>query len=116
MKSFYRINTEADIMWLDGHSDYGHALSEFVRKWPEAVTSKSSVLILGDARSNYHNPHTEILKQISKTSKHVYWLNPEPQAYWNSGDSIVKEYSTYCDEVLEVRTLRQLELFVDKLD
>ncbi len=116
MKSFYKINTEADIMWLDGHSDYGHALTDFVKKWPEAVTPKSSVLILGDARSNYHNPHSDILKQLSKKSKHVYWLNPEPKAYWDSGDSIVKEYAPFCDEVLEVRTLKQLELFVDKLD
>ncbi len=116
VKSFYKINTEANIMWLDGHSDYGHALSEFAKKWPEAVTVKSSVLILGDARSNYHAPQLEVLQKMSKTAKHVYWLNPEPKAYWNSGDSIIKEYSPYCDEVLEVRTLKQLEQFVNILD
>ena len=45
-----RINTEADVIWVDGHSDYGHALSEFHRRWGDQVTSRSSVIVLGDAR------------------------------------------------------------------
>jgi len=44
--------------------------------------------------------------------RHGYWLTPEPRAYWDSGDSIVGEYANYCDEVVECRTLRQLERFV----
>jgi hypothetical protein len=43
------------------------------------------------------------------------WLNPEPRAYWGSGDSIMNEYETYCDGVFECRNLRQLKSFVDEL-
>ena len=49
-----RINLEADVIWVDGHSDYGHALTEFHRRWGDQVTSRSSVMVLGDARNNYH--------------------------------------------------------------
>ena len=45
-----RINLEADVIWVDGHSDYGHAFTEFQRRWGDQVTSRSSVMILGDAR------------------------------------------------------------------
>jgi uncharacterized protein with von Willebrand factor type A (vWA) domain len=42
----------------------------------------------------------------------VYWLNPEPRGYWDTGDSIIADYATYCDGVYECRNLRQLERFV----
>jgi uncharacterized protein with von Willebrand factor type A (vWA) domain len=48
-------------------------------------------------------------------ARHVYWLNPEPRSYWNTGDSIIGEYATHCDGVFECRNLRQLERFVDNL-
>ena len=47
--------------------------------------------------------------------RHVYWLNPEPKGYWDTGDSIIGDYSTHCDGVFECRNLRQLEKFVDHL-
>ena len=46
---------------------------------------------------------------------HVYWLNPEPRSYWDTGDSIVSEYGAHIDGVFEVRNLTQLERFVDHL-
>ena len=42
-------------------------------------------------------------------ARHVYWLNPEPRSYWDTGDSIVSEYGIHCDGVFECRNLRQLE-------
>jgi len=45
----------------------------------------------------------------------VFWLNPEPRSYWDTGDSILSEYGTHCDGVFEVRNLRQLEAFVEHL-
>lgn len=111
----HRINTEADVIWVDGHSDYGHALSVFWERWGQEVTPRTSVLLLGDARNNYHASQSWVVKELQAKARHVYWLNPEPRAYWNSGDSIVGEYATYCDEVIECRTLRQLEHFVGEL-
>jgi uncharacterized protein len=110
-----RINTEADVIWVDGHSDYGHALSEFHRRWGDQVTSRSSVLVLGDARNNYHASQSWVLEDLQARARRVYWLNPEPRDYWGSGDSIVGEYAAHCDDVVECRTLRQLERFVGNL-
>ena len=110
-----RINTEADVIWVDGHSDYGHALTEFHRRWGDQVTSRSSVMVLGDARNNYHASQSWVIEDLQARARHVYWLNPEPRDYWGSGDSIVGEYAAHCDEVVECRTLRQLEHFVGNL-
>ncbi len=107
-----RITTEADVVWLDGHSDYGHALEEFDRRWGDEVTSRVTVLVLGDARNNYHASGAWVLHELQRQARHVYWLNPEPRQYWGSGDSIVDEYAVHCDAVVECRTLRQLEHFV----
>jgi uncharacterized protein len=110
-----RINLEADVIWVDGHSDYGHALTEFHRRWGDQVTSRSSVLLLGDARNNYHASASWVLEDLQNRARRVYWLNPEPRDYWGSGDSIVGEYAAHCDDVVECRTLRQLEHFVGNL-
>ena len=110
-----RINSEADVIWVDGHSDYGHALAVFNDRWGDQVTSKASVLLLGDARNNYHASSAWVLEELQRTARHVYWLNPEPRDYWNSGDSIIDEYAVHCDNVVECRTLRQLERFVGDL-
>jgi uncharacterized protein with von Willebrand factor type A (vWA) domain len=110
-----RINTEADVIWVDGHSDYGHAFSVFEARFAEEVTSRASVLVLGDARNNYHASEAWVLADLSQRARHLYWLNPEPRAYWGSGDSIIGEYAPHCDDVVECRTLRQLEQFVGQL-
>ncbi|HVT41372.1 MAG TPA: VWA domain-containing protein [Acidimicrobiales bacterium] len=110
-----RINTEADVIWVDGHSDYGHALTEFHKRWGDQVTSRSSVMILGDARNNYHASQSWVVEDLQARARHVFWLNPEPRDYWGSGDSIVGEYGIHCDDVVECRTLRQLERFVGNL-
>jgi uncharacterized protein len=110
-----RINLEADVIWVDGHSDYGHALTEFHRRWGDEVTSRSSVLLLGDARNNYHASASWVIEDLQRKARRVYWLNPEPRDYWGSGDSIVGEYAAHCDDVVECRTLRQLEHFVGNL-
>ncbi|MGO9027846.1 MAG: vWA domain-containing protein [Acidimicrobiales bacterium] len=114
-EAVHRINTEADVIWVDGHSDYGHALSVFWERWGQEVTPRTSVLLLGDARNNYHASQSWVVKELQDKARHVYWLNPEPRAYWNSGDSIVGEYAVHCDDVIECRTLRQLEHFVGEL-
>ncbi len=75
----------------------------------------STVIILGDARNNYHASQSWVVKEMRHKARHVYWLNPEPRAYWNTGDSIVGEYGTFCDGTFECRNLRQLERFIDLL-
>ncbi len=110
-----RINAEADVIAFDGHSDYGRALLDFHTRFAGEVNKRTAVLILGDARNNYHQAHAEVVADLRYRAKAVYWLNPEPQSYWNSGDSIIQQYAPYCDRVIECRTLRQLEAFVGDL-
>lgn len=114
-EAIHRVNTEADVVWVDGHSDYGHALEVFWERYGREVGPKTTVLILGDARNNYHASQAWICKEIQRKARKLFWLNPEPKAYWNTGDSIVGDYGTYCDGTFEVRNLRQLEKFVDNL-
>jgi len=114
-EAIHRVNTEADVVWVDGHSDYGHAFEVFWQKWGKEIGQKSTVLLLGDARNNYHASQSWVVKQMADKARHVYWLNPEPRSYWNTGDSIVGEYGTHTDGVYECRNLRQLEAFVEKL-
>lgn len=115
MVAIHKVNTEADVIWVDGHSDYGHALSVFWERWGEEVTPRTSVLVLGDARNNYHASESWVLHEVRHRARRVSWLNPEPRAYWDTGDSIVGEYASHCDEVVECRNLRQLERFVSEL-
>jgi uncharacterized protein len=110
-----RINTEADVIHLDGHSDYGRALHLFAERYGQDVTRRTSVLVLGDGRNNYHASGAEVLDELRSRARAVYWLNPEPMGYWNSGDSIMAAYAPHCDAVVECRTLRQLERFVGSL-
>ena len=114
-EAVHRVNTEADVVWVDGHSDYGHAFGVFWEKYGRDVGPKTTVLILGDARNNYHASQSWIVKELEHRARKVFWLNPEPRAYWDTGDSIVGEYGTWCEGVYEVRNLRQLESFVEKL-
>jgi uncharacterized protein len=114
-EAVHRVNTEADVIWVDGHSDYGHAFESFWNRWGKEIGPKTTVLFLGDARNNYHASQSWVVKEAQHRARHVYWLNPEPQAYWNTGDSIMNDYATFCDGVFECRNLRQLERFVDHL-
>jgi uncharacterized protein with von Willebrand factor type A (vWA) domain len=105
---------EADLVRRDGHSDYGHSFSDMWHTYGDAVTSKSTVIITGDARNNYRETGVEYLDRLAERSKATFWLNPEPRRYWDTGDSVMSRYGVLCDHVEQVRTLRQLEAFVEQ--
>lgn len=114
-EAVHRVNTEADVVWVDGHSDYGHALGVFWERYGSDIGPRTSIMILGDARNNYHAAESWTVAEMRKKAKALYWLNPEPRSYWDTGDSILGEYSPHCDGTFEVRNLRQLEAFVENL-
>ena len=114
-EAVHRVNVEADVVWVDGHSDYGHAFETFHQRHFWEITPKTSVILLGDARNNYHLSEAWVIEAIQRRARHVYWLNPEPRSYWDTGDSILSEYAQYCDRVSECRNLRQLEHFVAQI-
>lgn len=110
-----RIATEAEAVWLDGHSDYGNSLARFLERYGGEVTPRTTVIVTGDARNNYRPPRAELLEEIASKARALYWLNPEPRSYWDTGDSVLGKYEPFCDGAFEVRTLRQLEQFVEQL-
>jgi uncharacterized protein with von Willebrand factor type A (vWA) domain len=110
------ILTDPRLIWLDGRSDYGHVLTAFNRGYGRTVGPRTTVLILGDARTNYQDPHPEALAALGRHAGHIYWLNPEPARYWDAGDSVMAAYAPFCDQVVECRDVSQLRNFVAGLD
>jgi hypothetical protein len=110
-----RIAREADLVWFDGHSDYGHAIEVFAERYPDAVGPKTSLLILGDARNNYRATAAAVFRRVCSQARHAYWLNPEPRTYWGSGDSATAAYAEFVDEMVECRNVEQLEAFIERL-
>jgi len=112
--SVRRLAREADLVAYDGHSDYGNALRVLVERFPDAVGPKTSLLVLGDARTNYRDPGLALLKGLVDRSRHAYWLNPEPRREWGSGDSMAYRYGEVI-EMVECRNVAQLTDFVGRL-
>lgn len=110
-----RVATEAEVVWLDGHSDYGNSLQTFLDRYGSQLSPRTTLIITGDARNNYRPPRAGVLEEIARRVRALVWLNPEPEAYWDTGDSAMSHYAAHCASVHEVRTLRQLERFVEEL-
>jgi hypothetical protein len=102
------------VRWT-GSSDYGRALREFAAMHARQFTRRTVLLVVGDARSNYTDPAVAALAQVSDRVGKLYWLNPEPQRYWNTGDSVIGRYAPLCAQVRECATLRQIADFVQSL-
>jgi len=109
-----RITREAGVYTRDGHSDYGHAFVSFMDKWPNVLSPRSSLLVLGDGRNNYRNPEVELLTHMVSASRHAHWLNPEPKHLWGSGDSAVARYEDVIT-MHECRSAKQLASVIDQL-
>jgi uncharacterized protein with von Willebrand factor type A (vWA) domain len=109
-----RIGREADVVAFDGHSDYGNAFEVFADRWAAAVGPKTSLLVLGDGRTNYRPPGLPVLDDLVRRSRSAHWLNPEPRRLWGSGDSAADRYGEVIDMV-ECRNAAQLADFVTTL-
>lgn len=99
---------------LWGRTDYGRAFREFLARHPDALGPKTSLLVLGDGRSNYTDPGMAALREMAGAARHAWWLNPEHPRQWGSGDSVAPEYAEVVPMV-ECRNLNQLTAFVHDL-
>lgn len=97
-----------------GRTDYGRAFGEFDRRFADAVTPRTALLVLGDARSNYGDPNTAALRRIAQRARHAYWLNPERRTAWDTGDSCAATVAAVVP-MTECRSLAQLGEFVRSL-
>lgn len=96
---------------LWGRTNYGRALKKFEENHADALGPKSSLLILGDARSNYADLELDVLKRLAGSARHAWWLNPEHRRHWDTGDSAATRYGDVVPMV-ECRNLTQLGEFV----
>ncbi|MGW0601334.1 vWA domain-containing protein [Streptomyces sp. NPDC002776] len=109
-----RIRTEATLTGWHGSSDYGVALGEFAERYGDAVGPRTTVFVLGDARTNMSDPNLAAVRLISERARRVYWLNPEQTTSWGTGDSAAPDYAELV-EMHECRNARQLSDLVSRL-
>nr|WP_222108862.1 VWA domain-containing protein [Streptomyces cupreus] len=109
-----RIQAEATLTGWHGSSDYGMALGEFAERYGAAVGPRTTVFVLGDARTNMSDPNLAAVRQIAERARRVYWLNPEQTASWGTGDSAAPDYAELV-EMHECRNARQLSDLVARL-
>jgi uncharacterized protein with von Willebrand factor type A (vWA) domain len=99
---------------LWGRTNYGRAFTRFADQHPDALTPKTNLLVLGDARSNHTDLALPVFKDLVYAARHSWWLNPEHTRNWNTGDSAAREYGRLVPMV-ECRNLTQLGEFVHDL-
>ncbi|MFE9020957.1 VWA domain-containing protein [Streptomyces sp. NPDC007808] len=109
-----RIRAEATLTGWHGSSDYGMALGEFAERHGDVVGPRTTVFVLGDARTNMSDPNLPAVRQIAQRARRVYWLNPEQRSRWGTGDSAAPVYAELV-EMHECRTVRQLSALVARL-
>jgi uncharacterized protein with von Willebrand factor type A (vWA) domain len=98
-----------------GSSDYGNSFADFEDGWMNTITPQTTVIVLGDARSNNLDPRADILRRIGERSKRLVWLNPEGRMVWGFGDSEMPRYATFCSLVRQCATAKQLERAVSEI-
>jgi len=108
------IGRDAGVADVSGYTDYGRVWREFLGLVEDDLHPRATVIVLGDARTNGRDPRADVFARVAARAGRTFWLNPEPQLYWNYGDSVVRAYAPFC-ELHECWTTRQLEDFVRAL-
>jgi uncharacterized protein with von Willebrand factor type A (vWA) domain len=94
-------------------TDYGRAFADFDEAFMDGVDRRTTVIILGDGRSNNSDPRIDLMRRLHDRSKSVIWLNPEPETFWGSGDSEMLRYHTFCHIAKTCNTVEDLERIID---
>jgi uncharacterized protein len=108
-----RISSEGGVADVSGYTDYGRVWLEFGELISDELDPRSTIIVLGDARTNGREPHAEVFARVAERSGRTFWLNPEPRLYWNYGDSVMAAYERHCTAAFECWTTRHLENFVN---
>jgi uncharacterized protein with von Willebrand factor type A (vWA) domain len=91
------------------NSNYGRALHAFDAHHARDLDRRTTVVVLGDGRTNYFDPAAEVLARVRERSRALYWVCPEPRSQWGQGDSAMAVYEPACNAVYEVRCAADLE-------
>lgn len=98
-----------------GSTDYGRAWSDMMTHHRAAIDRHTTLLVLGDARSNHADPRLDLVAELAAGARRLVWLNPEPPALWGTGDSVMPDYRVHCTRLAHVRTVRDLERALDEI-
>lgn len=98
-----------------GSTDYGQALEDLRNNHWECIDRRTTVLILGDGRSNYADPRLDIFEEAADRAKRVIWLCPEPANRWGTGDSCIPQYRPFCDHLSHCTTALDIEQALDEV-
>jgi len=109
------IASHAGVADVSGYTDYGRVWLEFLAEVVDDLGPRSTVIVLGDARTNGREPHAAAFGCVAQRAGRTFWINPEPKLYWNYGDSVMRAYEPFCDGVYECWSTRQLESFANAL-
>ncbi|MDD9303412.1 MAG: VWA domain-containing protein [Desulfobacter sp.] len=96
-------------------TDYGLVFQTFRDEHLSDLDKKTTLIIMGDGRSNYFNPREPVLEALRERCRRVVWLNPEQERFWGTGDSEMKRYSLHCNEARACGNLNQLIEFIQDL-
>lgn len=96
-------------------TDLGHSLQTFFDNWLDAVNGRTTVVVLGDGRNNYNSPRIDLMKDLQRRARKLFWFTPEYPRQWGTGDSDMLEYEPICNRTFIVRNLAQLSAAVDRL-
>ena len=94
-------------------TDYGQALSDLKTDHFSKIDRRTTLIVLGDGRSNYGDGRLDIFREAAARAKRTIWLSPEQKPLWGTGDSLLLRYQPYCDVMTDVANLRDLERAVD---
>jgi hypothetical protein len=94
-------------------TDYGRALQDFAENHLDRVDRHTTVIFLGDGRSNFADPRLDLMHLIQQRARAVIWLNPEPESYWGQGDSVMHRYERFTHVAKSCNTLGQLERIIE---
>lgn len=106
---------EAMMRYGGGSTDYGRSFQDLADAVMDDLDHQTTLMILGDGRSNFGDPGHEVLRDMAARCRRVIWLNPEPRPLWNTGDSEMQRLGAYCHHVQTCNTVRQLERVLDGL-
>jgi uncharacterized protein with von Willebrand factor type A (vWA) domain len=98
-----------------GSTDYGASLQDFSNLALNDIDNKTTVILMGDGRSNFSNPRADIMKLIYQRARRVIILNPEPEGIWGTGDSEMLKLKPFSHKAQTCGSLKDLERVVDDI-
>jgi uncharacterized protein with von Willebrand factor type A (vWA) domain len=113
-EAIHIVMEEADVHY-SAPTDYGETFRHFKKEYMELLTKKTTLIIVGDGRTNYMHPEDAILGEMRERCRRVIWLNPEAENLWGTGDSEMRAYTHHCHEVRPCRNVNQLISFIEEL-